>query len=406
MRSTGLRSLLAPPFGGFFLGRLISLLGSSMIPVALALAVLNASGRPTDLGIVLAGQIIPQLALLLIGGAVGDRFSRRTVLVVVNLGSGLTQGGVAALLLTGHYSLPLVAALSAANGAVGAFTSPALRGVVPELVATGDLQRANSLLAATQNAAGILGPTVAGLLVVGVGGGWAIALDALSFVIAALLFARLPMAAPVPPGVQGLLADIGQGWRAFRAIPWVFTMALSFCALNLVNVGPWQILGPVLTTEHNGEAAWGIVLSFRAAGLLIMSVLMYRLILRYPLRGGNLIGVLGALPLLALGFGASAPWLVACAFVGALGLTVAGIAWDTSLQQHVPRDMLSRITSFDDLLSYAAIPAGQLLAGPAASQFGGRNVALYCGIGYALATLAPLAARPVRDLRSVTEPAV
>jgi hypothetical protein len=181
-------------------------------------------------------------------------------------------------------------------------------------------------------------------------------------------------------------------------------MALSFCALNLVNVGPWQILGPTLTKERSGEAAWGLVLSVRAIGLLAMSVPMYRLILRHPLRSGNLLGVLGALPLLALGLGLAAPWLMACAFVGALGFTVAGIAWDTSLQQHVPRETLSRIASFDDLLSFAAIPVSELLVGPAAAQFGGRNVALWCGVAYALVTLAPLAARSVRDLPSISDP--
>jgi MFS family permease len=403
MRFARLRSLLTPPFRGFFLGRLISLLGSAMTPVALALAVLNASGRPADLGVVLASQIVPQLLLLLAGGAAGDRFSRRNVLVAANLGAGLTQGGMAALLLTGRYTLALVAVLAAANGMLQAFASPALRGVVPEVVAAVDLQRANSLLAATQNAASILGPTAAGLLVAGAGGGWAIALDALSFVAAALLFTRLPAGSALPPGRKSLLADIGQGWRAFRAIPWVCTMALSFCALNLVNVGPWQVLGPELTRQHSSEAAWGMVLSVRAIGLFAMSVLMYRVVLKYPLRAGSLLGALGALPLLALGLGLAVPWLAGCAFVGALGFTVEGIAWDTALQQHVPRTMLSRVASFDDLLSYAAIPVGELLVGPAAARFGGKAVALCCGIGYALATLAPLAARSVRDLPSVSD---
>lgn len=404
MRFARLTSLLSPPFRGFFLGRLVSLLGSSMTPVALALAVLNASGQPTDLGVVLACQIVPRLALLLVGGAVGDRFSRRGVLVTSNLGAGLTQGAMATLLLTDHYKLLFVAALAAANGALEAFTSPALRGMVPELVASHDLQRANSLLAATQNGTSILGPTVAGLLVASVGGGWAIALDALSFVAAAGFFARLP-AAPRPAARQArLMSDIGQGWRTFRAIPWVYTMALSFCALNLVNVGPWQILGATLTKERSGDAAWGMVLSVRAIGLLLMSILMYKLILKYPLRSGNLIGVIGALPLLALGLGLSAPWLAACTFVGALGFTTAGIAWDTSLQQQVPRDMLSRIASFDDLLSYAAIPIGELLVGPAAAQFGGGKVAFCCGIAYAIVTLAPLASRSVRDLPAVADP--
>lgn len=404
MQFNQLGSLLPQPFRGFFLGRLISLLGSSMTPVALALAVLNATGRPTDLGIVLACQLIPQLSLLLVGGAVGDRVARRTVLVAASVGAGLTQSGMAALLITSHYSLLLMACLAAGNGAMEAFASPALRGLVAELVRPDDLQRANSLLATTQNAASILGPTVAGLLVAGVGGGWAIAVDAASFLVSAVFFVRLPVLTSTetssPSTREGLLGEIRQGWQAFRAIPWVYTMAISFCVINLVNVGPWQVLGPTLTRTHGGDAVWGVVLSMRAAGLLLMSVLMYRLTLKYPLRIGGLIGVLGALPLLALGFGLGAPWVIAFAFVGALGFMTAGIAWDTSLQRHIPRNMLSRISSFDDLLSYGAIPAGQLLVGPLAARWGDRNVMLVCGFAYVLAMVGPLSVQSVRKLSS------
>jgi MFS family permease len=400
--------LSSRPFRVFFLGRLISILGSAMTPVTLALSVLNASGQPAGLGVVMACQIFPQLVLLAVGGAAGDRFPRRTVLMVSNLGAGLTQAGVAAILLTGNYSLAAIAALSVAYGAIDAFTSPALRGVIPELVARDDTQRANSLLAAAQNGARILGPTAGGLFVVGVGGGWAIALDALSFIIAAAFFTRLP-ASPGQTGTaaparrRGLLADIADGWREFRAIPWLAAMSVSFCFLNLVNVGPWQILGPDLTRQHGSEAAWGVVLSVRAIGLFAMSTVMYKLALRRPLRDTAVIGVFGALPLLALGLGASTPWLAACAFIGALGFTAKGIAYDTTLQQHVPRHVLSRIAAIDDLPSYAAVAAGELLTGPVATAVGARTEAFCCGIIYAVANTAPLAVRSVRHLGTAND---
>ena len=399
--------LSSRPFRLFFLGRLISLLGSAMTPVTLALSVLNASGRPTDLGIVMACQIFPQLVLLVVGGAAGDRFPRRTVLVVSNLGAGLTQAGVAAILLTGSYSLPAIAALSVAYGAIDAFTSPALRGVIPELVARDDTQRANSLLASAQNGARILGPTAGGLFVVGAGGGWAIALDALSFIIAAAFFTRLPALprqdSAASTARRGLLADIGEGWREFRAVPWLMAMSVSFIFLNLVNVGPWQILGPDLTRQHGSEAAWGVVLSVRAIGLLAMSAVMYKLPLRRPLRDTAVLGVLGALPLLALGLGVGIQWLAACAFIGALGFTAKGIAYDTVLQQNVPRHVLSRIAAIDDVPSYAAVAAGELLTGPVAAAVGARTVALCAGIVYALANTAPLAVRSVRRLGAASD---
>jgi predicted MFS family arabinose efflux permease len=391
--------LFTPAFRGFFFGRLVSLLGSAMTPVALALAVLDASGKAGDLGIVLAAQIVPNLALLLVGGAVADRLPRRVVLVVANLGAGVTQGTVATVLLTGHYSLPLLAGLELVNGALQAFTTPALRGILPELVAPQDLQRANAAVAAAANGAKILGPTAAGLISATVGGGWAIAVDAVSFLVAATLLARLrPDPPPAAAARQGLLADLRDGWRVFRGIRWVWTTTVAFFVINLVNPGPWQILGPLLTTQRSGQAAWGLVLSARAVGLLAMSLVLSRIALRRPLRTGHLAGAVGGLGLVGLGLGLPAPWLMACACVAGLGFTTLGITSDTALQQHVPHAVLSRVGAYGDVVSYAAIPAGQLLVGPAVGRWGGAPVALCCGLAFAVASLAPLAVREVREL--------
>ncbi|MEV4624180.1 MFS transporter [Asanoa sp. NPDC049573] len=396
--------LLVPPFRSFYLGRLVSLAGSAMTPVALAFAVLDASGRPGDLGVVLACQLVPHLALLLVGGAVADRWPRRLVLVAANLGAGLTQGAIALVLIGGAYRLWLVAGLALANGAIEAFTSPALRGIVPELVARDNLQRVNSLLSATGSAVKIVGPTVAGLVVVAVGGGWAIAVDAVSFVAAAAFLARLPRISPAPAARAGLLRDIRDGGRVFFAIPWVWPVALAYAVINLVNVGPWQILGPALTRARSGEATWGVVLSVRAVGLLLMSVLMYRLSVRHPLRFGRLAGALGACSLIALGLGFDPVWLAASAFLGGVGFAASGITWESAVQRHVDATHLGRVSSIDDLLSFSAIPLGQLLVGPAAAAFGGARVALACGITFAVAALAPLGVRAVRSLPGAPRP--
>ncbi|WP_042393496.1 MFS transporter [Streptacidiphilus carbonis] len=388
-----------PNFRWFFSAQLVSLLGSSMAPVALAFAVLNASGSTGDLGIVVTARMVPLLGFLLLGGAVADRFPRRTVLLTANLGSGVTQGGVAVLLLTGRYSLAPIAVLSLLNGVLDAFTTPALRGVVPQLVGRGQLRQANALLGSMRNATKILGPSLSGVLVVAFGGGPAIAFDALTFVLAALCLVRLDLSDRMPAARgTGILTSLREGWTGFRRIRWVWTVALSFCAINLVQVGTWQVLGPSLTRQVSGEAAWGFVLSARGVGLLLTSALMYRLTVRHLLRLGQSVTVLGALPLLALGAGLHAPWLIAASFVAGLSASVVGIGWDTSLQEHVPPEVLSRVSSYDDLLSYLAIPIGQLSVGPLAHAFGGFRVATVAGIVYALAAVAPLGSAAVRRL--------
>ncbi len=394
-------------FRWFLSAQVVSLLGSSMAPVALAFGVLDASGSTSDLGVVLTAHMVPLLAFLLVGGAVADRLPRRTVLVAAHLGSALARGGVAALLLTGRYALLPVAALAFLGGVLAAFTTPALRGIVPQLVPGVRVRQANALLASVRNSTKILGPSLSGIVVAVAGGGPAIAFDALTYLLAAGFLARLSLAAaPTSPRPSSrMLADIRDGWTAFRHVRWVWTVSLCFCVINLVQVGTWQILGPVLTRQLSGEEAWGFVLSARGIGMLVMSALMYRLVVRHLLRLGQLMSVLGALPLLALGARLPAPWLIAVALVAGLGSSIAAVGWETSLQEHIPAHMLSRVSSYDDLLSYIAIPIGQLGVGLLADRFGGFQVAATAGLIYAVAAVLPLASAAVRRLPHASDAA-
>ncbi|HEX5995551.1 MAG TPA: MFS transporter [Jiangellales bacterium] len=394
---TPVSRLLTGRFGWFFAGRTVDLFGSSMTTVALSLAVLQASGSASDLGLVLAANIVPMLVLLLVGGVLADRMSRRFLLIASNLVSGAAMGVVAAALVTGRYHLGMVAALSLVTGAANAFASPALRGIVPELVADHDLQRANALLASSRDAVRIIAPTVAGLLTATVGGGWALAADALSYLVAAALLVRLPSGSRTLGARQAMWRDLAHGWGVFRRLHWVVLTSVSFAFLNAVNVGPWNVLGPMVVSERDGAIGWGAVLSVRAAGLLLMSVLAVRVVLRHPLRTGRLLGTLAALPLLALGLSGEA-WVVAvAAFVGGIGFTISGITWETALQARVPRDTLSRVSAYDDLFSFIAIPLSQLAVGPLAASVGAPRLAVMCGLGYVAAALLPLLSREVRE---------
>ncbi|MEV6013240.1 MFS transporter [Streptomyces sp. NPDC051976] len=397
---TSMRLLLKGRFGWFFAGRTVDLAGSSMTTTALALAVLQASGRAGDLGIVLAANLVPTLVLLLVGGAVADRMSRRTLLISANLASGALMAALAALLLAHRYSLTYVALLSFGTGVVGAFTSPALRGIVPELVARDGLQRANALLATSQNSARILGPVLASVLVSTVGGGWAVAVDALSFWLAALAFTRIPGATRPPAARQALWRDLLDGWSVFRSLHWVVVMTVGFALGNAFNVGPLNVLGPQVIAGRDGATGWGFVQAARAAGLLAMSLVAVRMVLRRPLRDGRIWGTLSALPLLALGLSGRA-WVVApAAFLGGLGFSLAAITWESTLQQSVPTESLSRVTAYDDLLSFVAIPVSQLAVGPLGAAYGARTICTLCGIGYLAACLLPLLNTYVRTQHS------
>jgi MFS family permease len=394
------RRLVTGRFAWFLIGRTVDLAGSSMTTVALALAVLQASGRVADLGIVLAANIIPTLVLLLVGGAVADRTSRRTVLIVTNLATAAVMAAMAVILITDHYTLVTVAGLALVSGVVSAFSQPALRGIVPELVERQNLQRANALLASSQNTVRILGPVIAGVLVATVGGGPALAADAASYLLAAAAFTRIPGASRPPVANRPLWRDLVEGWSVFRSMRWVVVMTISFSLVNAVNVGPWNVLGPQVVSGNDGAVGWGTVQAVRAVGLLLMSVVAVKIVLRRPLRDGQIWGTLAGLPLLAIGLSGDAWIVAAAAFVGGLGFTVAAITWESTLQAAVPEESLSRVVAYDDLLSYLAIPLSQLAVGPLAAMYGAKEVSVACGIAYLIVSLVPLLSREVRNLRT------
>lgn len=395
-----MKHLLRGRFGWFFAGRTVDLAGSSMTTVALALAVLQASGRVADLGVVLAANMIPTLVLLLVGGAVADRVRRRTVLIVTNLSTAVVMAVMAVVLITDRYDLVVIACLALVSGAVSAFSQPALRGIVPELVERHDLQRANALLAGSQNTVRILGPMMASVLVATVGGGWALAADAASYLLAAAAFTRIPGASRPPSAGRPLWRDLVEGWSVFRSMRWVVVMTISFAIVNAFNVGPWNVLGPQVVSGNDGAVGWGTVQTVRAVGLLLMSVAAVRIVLRRPLRDGRIWGTLAGLPLLAIGMSGDAWVVAAAAFFGGLGFTVAAITWESTLQAAVQEESLSRVASYDDLLSYLAIPLSQLAVGPLAASYGANEVSIACGVAVIVVSLLPLLSREVRNLRT------
>lgn len=391
-----------PQFRWFFAGRLVSMTGSSMVWVALTFAILEASDRTSDLSIVVASYTVPLALFQLFGGAVADRFSRSTVLVVTHLGGAVTQGTSALLLLTGNYHLVVLAALSALNGTMQALSGPALIGIVPDLVDTRLIQRANALLGATRNATRIVGPALAGLIVAGAGGGWAVAVDALAYLVAAFCLSRLRLPAPVRAAGASMLRDLRDGWDSFRSRTWVWAGSLSFAVINFVQAGVWGVLGPVIAEDTIGAASWGLVLSATAAGFLVSSVVMYRVTFTHLLGVGQAFLVLGALPLVLLGLGVPTPVLVVGAFLSGVGTGGYGIAYETSFQEHIPGESLSRVASIDSMWSLVTVPLGQLAVIPVAAAFGDAQVAIVAGLVFAVVAMGMLAVRPIRRLRHQT----
>ncbi|MET7860398.1 MFS transporter [Streptomyces sp. NPDC005318] len=158
----------SPAFRWFFTGWSITMAGSAMSPVAPTFGVLELTGSAAWLSAVLTASMVPMIATMILGGGIADRYRRDIVLRLTSSGSGISQTGVAILLLT-HQPPALLLPLSAFNGIFQALTTPTMRGIVPQLASGRGIQQSNSLLASARNTTRLLGPSVAGLLTVTVG---------------------------------------------------------------------------------------------------------------------------------------------------------------------------------------------------------------------------------------------
>ncbi|MEV6020100.1 MFS transporter [Streptomyces sp. NPDC051997] len=393
--------LRSAAFRRFVLAGLISATGSAMAPVALAYAVIGQGGGAGSLGLVLAVNTVPTIAFLLVGGVLADRMSRSRILLVGNLGAAVAQGALAAVVLTGTASTGSIAACGFLSGVAVAFTVPAGQGVVNQLVEPGQLQRANALVRLPTNAVRVLGPVAGGLVVALCGPGWALAWDALTFVIAALLLHGLRLDATV--AVDGVLGALRSGWSGFRSRTWLWTYTLAGTVVVAAWLAGFQLLGPLLAArQYSGAGSWGLVQGAFALGLLAGALVClwwkpYRLLAVAVCTASLLF-----LPLTAMGLALPLPAVLCAALLAGVGLDVAIVAWTTAFQLHVPEAELGRAAAFNSVGERCAIPLGYLLAALAAGAWSDRGVLLVCAGVIVAATLLNLCVRDVYRVNRTT----
>lgn len=249
-----------------FFASSISFVGNVFTTVALAFGVLAATGSVTAIGIVVATRQVAQVVFLLIGGAWGDRVMRSRLIAVGYLAAGTTQTILAVLLLTGTGSLWNLALTAGLNGAVMAFVGPAWAGAIPDAVPKQQLQQANALFSITRNSINIGGAVIAGLLVAAVNAGWALAIDAATFAIGAVLALQVKTD-PVVRTASSLIADLREGWREFVSRTWVWVVVAQYSIYNMAYAAGFIVYAPVVSKRDLGGAhAYGAIVAAPKCG--------------------------------------------------------------------------------------------------------------------------------------------
>jgi len=382
-----------------FFGRVVSFAGSAMAPVALAFAVLELGGSATDLGLVLAVAILPQIFFLLVGGVIADRIPRNLVMVGSNLVAGVAQAVAAYLLLTGRAEIWQLAVVAVVRAVASSFFFPAQQGIVPQTVPAEQLQPANALLRLALNATNIGGAALGGLLVAAAGPGWAIGFDALTYVAAAAILLPMRVRAPERDAATSFIRELGDGWREFRSRTWIWVVVVGFAFANGAEAAGLNILGPVIARESLGGASvWGLVLAATGVGLVLGGLLALRIRPERPLLVGVVSITLLVPPLVLLAIGAPWPAIAAATLLMGIGIELFSVFWDTSLQTHVPNEVLSRVSAWDAIGSLVLIPAAYAVVGPLADAIGVEQTLWLCAGIVFVAITAQLLSREVREL--------
>jgi MFS family permease len=383
-----------------FCGRVISSAGSTFALVALPFAVLRLTHSTTDVGLVVACRALPQVAFMLVGGIWADRLPRHAVMVGSNLLSATAQGITAALLLSGSAHVWELAVLQAAGGTAFSFFLPASGGLLPQTVPGSQLQEANALMRLAMNLSQIGSAAAAGFVVAGVGPGWAIAVDAASFVAGASCLAPMRIRGGERIEAPNFLRELALGWQEFRSRTWLWVIVVAFAFMNAVEVGSSNVLGPVVAARFlDGAKSWGLIVTAQSVGLIAAGLVL----LRWRPSRMLFVGVIGAaadIPLLLLlAIHAPVAAIASSGFVMGLGYETFAVMWDTTMQQEIPQDRLSRVYSYDALGSFVFIPIGAAAAGPIASLIGLRATLWGCAALVVACGAWMLAVGDVRTLR-------
>lgn len=394
-----------------FAGTGTSLLGDQFALIATPWLVLQLTGDPLALGIVLALEGIPRAAFMLIGGAVTDRIASRMVMLVADVVRLVLTAVMAVVVLTGAVEMWMVYGFALGFGLVAGFAIPAENSIVPMLVPDDDLQAGNSLIMGITQLAGFVGPSLAGMAIAGFsrsasGIGIAFLIDALTFAVSTGCLWLITGARRVEddnPGVS-LWASIGEGIGYLWRDDGLRLMLVILVAVNFLVVGPLLVGIPVLSHERlpQGAMAFGLLMGAFSVGNLIGYLVagslgrpsgrtIRALIVGLLAAFGVVIGSLGLIANMWLDFG-----LLLMLGLGHGYLAIILFTW---IQGHVTRGMLGRTMSLITFSSLGLVSVSQTVSGAV-----GRwdlDVLFVGAGGLVMAVTAWVAARP--GLRVLSE---
>jgi MFS family permease len=368
-----IRALRHPNFQLFFSGQLISLIGTWMDNIAEGWLVYRLTHSSLLLGVATFAGQIPIFLLAPLGGMVADRWNRRKIVIVTQSASMVLAFLLATLTLLRIVTVSEVIALAACMGIVNAFDIPTRQAFLVEMVGRNDLMNAIALNSSMFNAARVVGPSIAGVLVAWKGEGWCFFSNAVSYIaVIASLVAMKVERKPATVHVGSPLEHIAEGFRFARNTAPIRAILLLIALVSLVAT-PYSVLMPIFAARilHGNARTLGVLMASAGVGAITGALLLAA---RSGIRGlGRWVAIACA------GFGTA---LILFSFshwyaVSAILLVPVGFftmvqmaSSNTLIQSMVPDRLRGRIMSIYSMMFMGMAPLGSLFAGAIAARIG------------------------------------
>lgn len=403
-----------PDFLKLWSGQSISSFGSAITTLALPLtAVLVLQATPVQMGLLAAVGFLPHLALGLPAGVWVDRWPRRPILIVTDLGRAALLGSVPLLALLGALRMDYLYAAAVLVGVCTLFFDVAATSYLPSLVSRDDLLEANSTSALSSALAGTIGPALAGGLVQLLTAPVAIAADAVSYVVSALCSGLIQAAeTPAPPAQRRRLwSEIGEGLRVLIDDP-ILRPIIGASTVGSFGGAMRQAVFVLFLVRGLGlpPALLGLVYAVGGVAAMLGAVLAGPTRDRFgpgqAIVGGTLLWCAGnaLIPLARGSLVVALPLVLAAQVISGIGTPVYSINQITVRQATVPYRLLGRVNACRRFLVFGVIPLGALLGG-ALGQALGLRTALVVGVAWQALSALWLLLSPVRTLRETPAPA-
>ncbi len=372
-----------------------------MAPIAMAFGVLELTGSTQDAAIVIAAPTLASIFVLLAGGVVADRVSRRKVIVVAEVTAMSAQAIMAFLFMSGTATVPLLTLFMLVNGIALAFHAPATQGFIIQLVEKEELQSTNALLGTARNLALSMGAAIGGVLVASVGAGLTLAIDALTFGLSALLIFSTKPKPQRKPEAASFFQDLALGWQEFTSHTWLWAIVIQFSLIVAAFEAVFGLLGPaVMRDQLSGALGWGVIASAFGVGTLLGGLTAIKVRPQHPMRVATILVFFFSGVSLTLSVPFAVPIVAIAAFISGFTGQIFGVLWYTTLQTKIPGEMLSRVSAYDHLGSIILAPLGIVVAGYLYEVIGARSTLLISAALVIVPTALVLCVRDVRMMRA------